>query len=71
MLAAAMLFPARVLLFHNRAGLFPPSVDKLDEPKRIVYLPLSSSFLVVFFNVSLFTFAAILLTSVETPSHIL
>lgn len=33
MLAAAMRIPARVLLFHNQAGLFPPSEDKLDEPK--------------------------------------
>ena len=70
MLAAAMLFPARVLLFHNRAGLFPPSVDKLDEPKRIVYLSLSSSFLSAFLLL-LIESAAILLTSVETPSHIL
>ena len=70
MLAAAMLFPARVLLFHNRAGLFPPSVDKLDEPKRVVYLSLSSSFLSAFLLL-LIESAAILLTSVETPSHIL
>lgn len=70
MLAAAMLFPARVLLFHNRAGLFPPSVDKLDEPKRIVYLSLSSSFLSTFVLL-LIESAAILLASVETPSHIL
>lgn len=70
MLAAAMLFPARVLLFHNRAGLFPPSVDKLDEPKRIVYLLLSSYFLSAFLLL-LIKSAVILLTSVETPSHIL
>lgn len=70
MLAAAMLIPARVLLFHSQAGLFPPSEDKLDEPKRIVYLFLSSSFLAAF-TASLNRSAIILLMSVETPSHIL